>query len=245
MSFLIVPIHARTASFRDPEFQNFHRTLRLPPPATCIGLAGAALGLMPAEAQAYFAAGEWELGVGGTSGGMANDLWKYDDFKTGSILMREILYDVRLVLAFGHADAGRLAALADAFRRPRFALSLGPSDSICHVDARGLRVVGEAGQGERLEHCYAAGDVVADTLRRGAADRSTSFSIRTTSLPLAQDLPARFDYGKGGVRMLRERRLLSYVEYPVHLTDPVRGVHLPSHATSPPPGPAFLPLFPL
>ena len=246
MSYLVVPISSQTASFRDPEFQNFHRSLPLPPPATCIGLAGAALGLSPASAQNFFTEGEWEIGIAGTSEGLATDLWKYNNLKVGSsILIREILYGNRFVIVFGHADAQRIHHLREAFARPYFALSCGPSDSICTVDVQGL-IAGEGGtQAQSLVNCYVDGDIVADTLSAVKEGGSASFSIRTTSTPLAQDLPVRFNYETGGIRMLRQRRLISYVQYPTKLPLPVAGIQYPLHRGSDSAPSLFVPVFPL
>ena len=245
MSYLIVPIRSQTASFRDPEFQNFHRSLPLPPPATCIGLAGAALGLSPASAQDFFTEGEWEIGIAGTSKGLATDLWKYNDFKVGSILIREILYGNRFVIVFGHDDAQRIDQLRQAFARPHFALSCGPSDSICRVDVQGLSTSEVGTQANSLVDCYVDGDIVADTLSAVKEGGSASFSIRTTSTPIAQDLPVRFDYEASGIRMLRERRLISYVQYPTKLPVPVAGIQYPLHRGSDSAPSLFVPVFPL
>lgn len=53
MLHCVIEIRSVTASFRNPEFQNFHKSFRLPPPTTLIGLAGAALGLSPKSAQDF------------------------------------------------------------------------------------------------------------------------------------------------------------------------------------------------
>lgn len=245
MIYLIIPLHSRTASFRDPEFQNFHRTLRLPPPATCIGLAGAALGLPASDAQDFFTENEWQIGIAGTSNGQANDLWKYDDFKNGSILIREYLYDNRFVLVFGHDDAGVIDRLEAAFTRPHYALSCGNSDSICTVDVPGMYRTEEADESRELVNCYTEGDIIAKVLSAVNPETTTSFSIRTTSLPVAQDLPVRFNYDKKGIRMLRQRRLISYVQFPTLLPEPIPGIKYSPHADSQTASSLFVPLFPL
>ncbi len=246
MIYVVIPIHSRTASFRDPEFQNYHRTLRLPPPATCIGLAGAALGLSAADAQAFFTEGEWEVGIGGSSDGLARDLWKFDDFKTGSIIIREFLYGNRFVLAFGHENEALVERLAAAFRRPHYALSCGSSDSICLVDVAGMRLVQEVEEVVELENCYTDGDIIAESLSLATTDKTVSFSIRTTSIPVAQDLPVRFTYNpKNGTRILRQRRRLSLVRHPVRLPQPIRALQLSDHDPSNRSATPYLPLFPL
>ena len=245
MKYLIIPLRSRTASFRDPEFQNFHRTLPLPPPATCIGLAGAALGLPPAKAQEHFVEGEWRIGIGGTSQGVATDLWKFNDFKTGSILIREILYGNRFFIVFGHDDATHLTQLADAFKRPHFALSCGPSDSLCTVRVNEMMITDTIAESEQIVNCYVDGDIIADTLSAAVKGGSAAFSIRTTSTPVAQDLPVRFDYQKNGIRMLRQRRLISYVQYPARLPDPVAGLTIPFDNLVADERSIFIPIFPL
>ena len=245
MIYLVVPLHSRTASFRDPEFQNFHRTLRLPPPATCIGLAGAALGLPAWEAQAFFAENEWEIGIAGTSRGQANDLWKYNDFKDGSILIREYLYDNDFVLVFGHEEGDKIDRLEAAFARPHYALSCGNSDSICSVNIPGMYRTEKADQERTLFNCYTQGDIISDVLSAVDPETTTSFSIRTTSLPVAQDLPVRFSYDKKGIRMIRQRRLVSYVQYPTLLPLPVPGINYQPDAHTDSAAGLFVPLFPL
>ncbi len=245
MIYLVIPLHSRTASFRDPDFQNFHRTLRLPPPATCIGIAGAALGLAAPDAQDFFTEGEWQIGIAGTSKGQANDLWKYDDFKSGSILIREHLYDNRFVLVFGHPDPSLINRLQAAFTRPHYALSCGNSDSICTVDIPRMYQTEQLDQASELINCYTEGDIIADVLSAVNPETTTSFSIRTTSLPVAQDLPVRFAYDKKGIRMLRQRRLISYVEFPTKLPEPISGIKFSPHADSSSPPSLFVPLFPL
>lgn len=245
MIYLVIPLHCRTASFRDPEFQNFHRTLRLPPPATCIGLAGAALGLTAWEAQDFFAENEWIIGIAGTSEGQANDLWKYNNFEDGSILIREHLYDNNFVLVFGHVSIEKIDRLEAAFARPHYALSCGNSDSICTVRVPEMYRTERLDQSTELVNCYTEGDIIADVLSAVDPQTTTSFSIRTTSLPVAQDLPVRFTYDRKGVRMLRQRRLISYVEYPTVLPQAIAGINYQSHADSDSTTGLFVPVFPL
>lgn len=150
MTYLLLTLRSRLASFRDPETQNYHRTLPLPPPSTCIGIAGAALGLNGPDAQAFFTANEWEIGISGTSGGMFRDLWKYDNFDTGSIIWREYLYENEFRIVFGHPEAARLAQLEAAFRRPVYALTCGNSDNVCLIDWQqsGIHTGADAGAEE-------------------------------------------------------------------------------------------------
>lgn len=252
MHYLLITLRSRLASFRDPETQNYHRTLPLPPPSTCIGLAGAALGLAGPEAQAFFREGEWRLGVAGTSGGSFRDLWKYDDskIKTKSIVWREYLYDNKFQLVFGHADKDLLSQLEAAFRRPVYALTCGNSDNVCLIDWRlsGAREGADAGAVKSGKNsapaspptvtygpCYLPGDHLSQALANIPPE--THLNVITGSGPTILELPVRYTYLKGGERMTRERRRLTYVK---HLTLPQ--THAFDAFTYPE---AAIPLFPL
>ena len=235
MIYLGITLHARMASFRDPETQTYHRTLPLPPPATCIGLAGAALGMSGSAVQDFFAPGEWQLGVAGNSNGFVKDLWKYDDFKDGSIILREYLYDNHFYLLFGHTDRAKLDRLASAFRQPHFALTCGNSDSLCRVSD--LQLLDKApSKPERLLHCYAPGK---DWARFALQQLQPGEPIRmeTTAMPISQELVVRYNFLKDGVRIVSERRNLSYVhQLPVPANTEIHGRHYQGR---------FVPLFDL
>ncbi len=250
MHYLLITLRSRLASFRDPETQNYHRTLPLPPPSTCIGMAGAALGLGGPEAQAFFQEGEWQLGVAGTSGGSFRDLWKFDDFKEGNIVWREYLYDNQFRLVFSHADIALVRQLEKAFRRPVYALTCGNSDNVCLIDWRhsGVREGGDAGAKNFRDDatpasaptvtygpCYLPGDQLSQALADIPPDGH--LSVITGSGPTTLELPVRYTYLKGGERMTRERRRLTYVKY---LTLPqTHAFHAFTHPE------ATIPLFPL
>ena len=101
MKNFIIEIQCQTASFRNPDFQNFHKSLELPPPTTIIGLAGAALGYSPLRAQEFFDESKFEIGIYGTYLGKCKDTWKYnkgirdmrlyDPGLDGSIIQKEFL----------------------------------------------------------------------------------------------------------------------------------------------------------
>jgi CRISPR-associated protein Cas5t len=244
MKYLLIHLRSRMASFRDPEFQNYHRTLPLPPPSTCIGMAGAALGLWGPDAQAFFPVGEWKLGVGGTSNGRAKDLWKFDDFKDGSIVLREYLYDNDFHLVFGHADPDKLEQLKAAFLNPVFSLTCGNSDSLCRVVR--AEYVSDTQRSNKVEHCYVPGDLLQNVLDTYVEGQH--LSIKTSSNPAKLELPVRYEYLKTGERMTRERISLSYVRYLLTLEDrELEGVNfeLPNPTRHEPPRTRFLPVFPL
>ncbi|NJN33797.1 MAG: CRISPR-associated protein Cas5 [Saprospiraceae bacterium] len=54
MNCCLIQVQSQTATFRNPEFQNFHKSFALPPPTTIVGLAGAALGFDAKAAQDFF-----------------------------------------------------------------------------------------------------------------------------------------------------------------------------------------------
>ena len=57
MPHCIIELVTQTATFRNPEFQNFHKSFLLRLLTTLMGLAGAAMGLSPKSAQDFFKEG--------------------------------------------------------------------------------------------------------------------------------------------------------------------------------------------
>lgn len=230
MQLFGLKIHTQTASFRHPEFQNFHKTLELPPPTTIIGLAGAALGLSPLMAQAFFEAHDFQVGIAGRSEGRMNDTWKYnrrtsnmhlyDSLLDGSVIRREHLVQNQFWIVFGTTDSAAFERLKNAFYSPHFALTMGNSDALAKV-----KIVDdvELAQSSALEHCLVEGDIVGETLRR--ASERFSFSIYQTSEPISIDLPTRFDYKSDyGKRNIRETTTFSFVGSTMQLNFEVEGV---------------------
>ncbi len=235
MIYCVVEVLTQTASFRNPEFQNFHKSLPLPPPTTQIGLAGAALGLSPKAAQAYFDVAPFRLGVSGQSQGEATDLWKYNTFDgNGSIVLREMLYDNSFYLVFGSADAGVVHELRDAFQNPVYCLTMGNSDSLAKIVS--VELVAETHYSKRIRNCLVAGDVVANVLEN-VGTNALEFSVYTTSDPIAYDLPTRFEYKSDyGVRQLVRRQKLSFIGNEMLLNYDIEGVQY---------GDIFIPVFDL
>ena len=73
MQYSVTHIRTQTATFLNPEFQNYHKSFLLPPPTTIVGLAGAALGLSPKAAQEFFDNKGFEMGIAGKTNGKANE----------------------------------------------------------------------------------------------------------------------------------------------------------------------------
>ncbi|MGA0560226.1 CRISPR-associated protein Cas5 [Larkinella sp. VNQ87] len=235
MRYCVVDILTLTASFRNPDFQNFHKSLPLPPPTTLIGLAGAALGLSPKAAQTYFEGRNFRLGVFGQSEGMATDLWKYNTFDgLGSIVLRELLYDSHFLIAFGTDDFACIAELQAAFLNPIYCLTMGNSDSLAKIV--GVTIISETSQNNQVVNCLVAGDVVADVLEN-VNSSTLSFSIYTTSDPIAFDLPTRFTYDSDyGARQVVRRQKLSFIGEQMQLNYRVEGIQI---------GEIFVPVFDL
>jgi len=222
MKNFVVEIQSQTASFRNPNFQNFHKSLTLPPPTTIIGLAGAALGLPPLQAQEFFEETNFKIGVYGTFEGKCNDTWKYNKlnkdlwkhrswsklphlFKkkkdiAGGVLTKEYLINTRYLLAFSSNDDGKIEDLYSAFASPVYALTMGNSDSLAFVKSIVSDV--HVSKNDQLQHCLVEGDIVDQVMR--LTPEKMEFSIyQSTSEPITHDLPVRFeyesDYGKRSV----------------------------------------------
>jgi len=238
MKYCVVELRAMMATFRNPEFQNFHKTLHLPPPTTLVGLAGAALGISPKAAQEYFQDHQWHLGIWGTSEGVAIDLWKYRTLdsnpeKASSIVLREILFDNHWFAVFGCEKEEKVVEMLTAFQQPVFALTMGSSDSLAKVIS--VEIVTETAETKQMAHCLVSGNVMAD-VQEHLFDGS-DFSIYVTSEPIAYDLPVRFQYESDyGVRRVVQRKTMSFIGEPMTLNYAVTGVQHGTH---------FIPVFPL
>ncbi|MGB3617995.1 MAG: CRISPR-associated protein Cas5 [Catalinimonas sp.] len=211
MSYLIVELRSQTASFRDPEFQNYHRSLLLPPPTTVFGLTGAAMGLGPQATQRFFDAGPWTLGIYGSTMGRAKDLWKYQTLKANnpkSIILREFMYGNRFVFAFGHPEQAKLDEVAAAFQGPIYALTMGNSDSLAKVVS--VQREEATTTSREVAHCLMAGNVLSAVMHRAGTE--PVFSVYTTSDPITFDLPTRFSYAREyGVRSVSRRQQFSVI----------------------------------
>ncbi len=231
MEFICIEIATQTTSFRNPDFQNFHKTLDLPPPATLIGFAGAAMGLSPKMSQEFFDEAAFLAGVTGRIAGRATDTWKYnrrtsqmhlyDPLLDGGVVKREHLIFGRYVVVFGTEDKERLKRLMDNFLYPTFALTLGNSDSIAFI--KRVAPVDSFGKGNLVQHCLMDGDVVGEVLRK--ASEKLSFSIYQTSEPITYDLPTRFTYKSDyGRREIAQTRTFSFIGQEMELNFDVPGI---------------------
>ncbi len=253
MHSFCVEIITQTASFRNPEFQNFHKTLDLPPPTTIIGFAGAALGLSPKMAQEFFEETPFYLGIAGNFGGRVTDTWKYSKMKSqmhlyypgmkysvgkiqeecSSIIQREHLIHNQFFLFFGSENESKLQELKTAFLNPVFALTMGNSDSLAMVKTIDDNI--EIVQNDKLKNCIIAGDVVGEVIRN--ASKSLEFSIYQTSEPITFDLPIRFQYSSDyGKRIVSDTSTFSFIGDEMQLNFETKGVIFKG---------AFIPIFQL
>ena len=233
MKNFVVEILSQTASFRNPDFQNFHKSLELPPPTTIMGLAGAALGFPALQAQEFFKENEFEIGVYGNFNGKCNDTWKYDRRHNkrglrydpeldGSVIQKEYLIQNTFLIAFSTENQEKLKKLFTAFESPIFALTMGNSDSLAFV--RSVIQDLEHNEQSKLEHCIVKGDVIEDVMR--IAPEKMEFSIyQSSSEPITYDLPIRFEYESDyGKRSVSDISTFSFISEEMQLNFEVNGL---------------------
>jgi CRISPR-associated protein Cas5t len=200
MKNFIIEIQCQTASFRNPDFQNFHKSLELPPPTTIIGLAGAALGYSPLRAQEFFDESKFEIGIYGTYLGKCKDTWKYnkgirdmrlyDPGLDGSIIQKEFLIFSTFMIAFSCNNEEPIEQLYKAFSYPVYALTMGNSDSLASI--KNIEKNLDITEADKIENCFVQGDVVNEVMSL-AGSGNFGFSIYTNDT-LTYDLPIRFEY---------------------------------------------------
>lgn len=226
-----IKFYSQTASFRNPEFQNFHKTLDLPPPTTIIGLVGAALGMSPKMAQEYFDTSSLKIGIAGLFEGRSMDTWKYnkrtsnmhlyDPLLDGSVIKKELLIHNHFFLTFLSENEHCINEIVEGFYNPIFALTMGTSDALAKVISieRNLTIT----SGKKLENCMVAGDIVEDVFRN--TWQSLEFSIYQTSEPITFDLPVRFNYSSDyGYREIADTATFSFIGQMMELNFEIDGV---------------------
>jgi CRISPR-associated protein Cas5t len=234
MKYFIVEIVTKTATFRNPEFQNFHKTLDLPPPTTIIGFAGAALGFSPKTSQEFFDKNIFHFGVYGKSCGKTKDTWKYTnttkseelanyhpDYQ-GSVITKEILFENYFLICFGTENNDAYQELLNSFENPCFALTLGGSDSLAFI--KSIRQINEETEFNIIKKCVVEGDVVQEVFSQ-VTKGSFEFSIYVNSEPTNYDLPTRFVYENDyGTRKVSEVKTFSIIGNEMKLNYNIKGV---------------------
>lgn len=226
----LIELASQTASFRDPEFQNFHKVLPLPAPTNVIGLVGAALGLPPMDAQLFFETHGLKIGISGKYRAKSRDLWKYcnevkepfryhPDMGTGSsIVLREFLYDYRLKIVFQSNYDEAIERIIQGFENPFFALTLGNSDSLAHT----LRIQSdiEVTSDEQVNDCMLEGDLMMQIKDR----IQDAFNFSLSSAPAIYHLPTAFNYESAyGKREIARAKTFSFITGAAKLNYKVEG----------------------
>lgn len=232
MKNFIVEIVSQTASFRDPNFQNYHKSLVLPPPTTIIGLTGAALGLSPLKAQEFFDENNIEIGVYGVFKGKCQDTWKYnkgirdmrlyDPGIDGSIIQKEFLIENVFYVAFLSNDKEALNRIKKGFESPIYTLTMGNSDSLAKV----VKIIVDLPISENnvLENTFINGDVVHKILSTAQEKKELEFSLYTND-SLVYDLPTRFEYESDyGKRKISSVETYSFIGQRIKLNYNVKGL---------------------
>jgi len=220
MHYLVLKVWTQSASFRIPEFQNFHKSFLLPPPTTMIGFAGAALGFSAKKAQEFFHLNNIKLGISGKSEGMAKDLWKYNDFKNGSVIKREIYFNNKYLVFFSSEEMTVINELKNKFENPIYALTLGNSDALAKVKIINSFVEGKSFD---VENCLLENDVINEVMDN--IDNGLNFSIYSTSDPILYDLPTEFYYESDyGVRKVIKRKKYSFITKKMKLNIAKKGI---------------------
>ncbi len=222
--YCAIEINTQSSTFRNPEFQNFHKTLFLPPPTTLIGIAGAGLGLSPKRIQCFFETGIWKLGVWGRSEGIAKDLWKYETLdikKPKSIIHKEILHSNQFILIYGTDSQTAINKISEAFLNPVYALTLGNSDSLAKVC--NVQIIEETCSKNILQNCLVDGDIIKEVIEN--TSNNLEFSIYNTSDQITYDLPVKFYYESDyGIRNIIKRKKLSFIGKKMKLNLKKQGV---------------------
>jgi hypothetical protein len=194
-------------------------------------MLGAALGLGLKEVYQYVADRRLRLGVGGWHEGQGRDLWKFQklesiadgkEIKT-DVLLREFWTDVRLALIIEATDGATAEVVADAYRRPAFPLTAGPSDAL--MKAVTVRVEDVQPEPTRWLAYTQVFDAIPPRyiLAEPMEQIPLSQIIRA---PAVERLPTGFTFDPDQPRRLDGRALVTFVFDPIELDegiDPVVG----------------------
>ena len=248
MAIVVVEAVAPVASWRPPEALTYHRTLPLPPYTALIGVLGAALGLDLIGAYRFVAERGLRLGVGGWHEGQARDLWKFQKLESiadpkkevpTDVLLREFWIDTRLAILVETPDLATAEAVAEAFRRPAFPLTAGPSDAL--MQAVGVRVEEVVPQPtRRLTHVMVYSEI---SPRYQLFEALAAIPLsRIVRAPTIERLPTGFIFDPDAPRRLAGRELVTFVADPIVLDEaeePVLGYPVEPRSSSLRRGPVF------
>ena len=208
-----VLLAAQTASFREPSAHLYQKTYPLPPISTIAGIAGAACGLEFSQAWQYLKENNIYLGVTGSCRGTGIDLWRYNKIAVpkskeenegakklnlvkilrNDILNREFLYDTKFSLYYAAQNRDFVCRLAEAFKDPGYAISLGNSDDIAMVRSISEVCDVTATATVSLKNTAVAGDISKDVGFDWDCLQKTSVS-QTLRAPVISKLIVDFEF---------------------------------------------------
>lgn len=217
--YLVVEAVSNTASFRIPEFHNYHKTLPLPPITTVIGIAGAALGKDYRESQEYFEDNDFEVGIYGTTKGFMKDLWKAKLWKGSNpkksdrtIIQREFHFDNYFIFVFGNNNEV-VNELHNAFEDSTYALTVGNSDSLLKIVSLKILGVADKCSTSKLKHYFLAGNHL-NSLEL-ALEINKKYVFTPMNSPVCYNLPNSFIFFDNNIRKVKERKEFTFVGNPV------------------------------
>jgi len=226
--YLVIDAYAEVASYRVPEYHNFHKTLPLPPPTAIIGLVGAALGLSPQMSQKWFDENDIDIGIHGTYQGIYSDLWKISSSKKetdSSIVKREYLFKNHYQLVIG-GTMEIVNRVSKAFKYNKYALTAGNSDSLLKINFIALAT------SDMVKNVCS----IANTMLIGNFRPVLSYGIDKIEInkvyrysklisPITYNLPFAFDYETDETRRIRFRKEVTFVGTRSELKD---GITIPA-----------------
>lgn len=211
---LVVEAVSNTASFRIPEFHNYHKSLPLPPVTTIVGLVGAVLGLDYENAQNYFSKRNIAIGVSGSSKGHFTDIWKTLSSKTkirDTVIKKEYHYGNKYYFAF-LSDENTILELQNAFKWPVYPTVIGSSDSLLKIVKLNFIAEPLITDTEYLENCILIGNyqhsvqINLDHMEVGKIYRYTPLSA-----PQVYNLPVGFVFQENGSRKISSKSEITFI----------------------------------
>jgi CRISPR-associated protein Cas5t len=211
---LVIEAVSVTASFRIPEYHNFHKSLPLPPVTTLVGLTGAALGLSYSDAQQYFTDRSIKIGIYGVSEGHYHDLWKALSSKPknrDTIIQKEYHYLNRYSFVFV-SDKDTIQQLYTAFRNPHYPTVMGSSDSLLKIINAELIESPAIMEDNRFENCLLVGNYM-DAVKIDLDNLVVGKEYRYTPLsaPQVYTLPHSFVFTEDGARKIKTRKEITFI----------------------------------
>lgn len=226
MEFLRIKLIGCLNSFRQPDFQTYHKTLPLPAKTTVGGMLGAALGISPKEVNdEWLEKKRFRMGIVGKSNGKANDLWqirKYenkqisafkkfrDDVENSNlrqdyevitpyktaVIVRELLFASEYVLYLTFVNDTDFGLIKKHLANPIWALSLGREDELIRITAIDLVEI------EKKEDVFLQNTILPISTNNEKYDIDLSQKPALNNLlseaPKSVKLPMSFMYKKGG-----------------------------------------------